>query len=155
MSEHSYNGRNDLRLVAEVDGEKLTHFRLKEFENRQGLAMVHRTALESLERVRRELRAMAGEDVWIIVTDAVRTPEDLDRLAERLGWADQGGLVSRRSKHLAEFGGIAVDIVAVIASNRARVPQKTLGNVCRSHFDFVKDDYKDGHVHADNRERGR
>lgn len=113
--------------------------------------MVHASTLDSLERVRRELCAMAEEDVWVIITDGVRTPGDLERLAARLGWTDEGGAVSRRSKHLAEFGGIAVDLVAVLAGNRQRVPQRTLGTVCRRHFDWVKDDYGDGHVHADNR----
>ena len=141
-------------LVTTLDGEKVSHFRLREFKNSGGLAMVHSSTLESLERVRGELCAMAEELVWIIVTDAVRTREDLERLAARLGWTDEGGLVSRTSKHLAEYGGIAVDLIAVVASRRVRVPQKTLGAVCRKYFDYVKDDYRDGHVHADNRERG-
>jgi hypothetical protein len=147
------NGRNDIRLVAELDGEPVSHFKLREFENRDGLAMVHASVLDSLERVRRDLCAMAGEDVWVIVTDGVRTQDDLERLAARLGWVDEGGAVSRSSRHLAAFGGIAVDVVARVASSRTRVPQATLGKVCRRHFDWVKDDYSDGHVHADNRSR--
>lgn len=113
--------------------------------------MVHASTLRSLEEVRRDLCALAGEDVWVIVTEGVRTPADLERLAGRLGWTDEGGAVSRRSKHLAQFGGIAVDLVAVVARNRERVPQDTVGAVCRRYFDWVKDDYSDGHVHADNR----
>ena len=155
MSAHSCKGRNDVRLVAEIDGEYTTHFRLREFENSDGLAMVHTSALASLERVRRDLRALCGEDVWVIIAGAVRTPAELERLAARLGWAGQGGLVARQSKHLAEFGGIAADLVAVIARTRQRVPQQTLGNICRRHFDWVKDDYPDGHVHADNRDRAQ
>ena len=77
-------GRNDVKLTALVDGERLTNFRLREFENADGLAMVHSTTLESLERVRCELCAMAGEDVWVIITDAVRTQRELNRLAARL-----------------------------------------------------------------------
>lgn len=144
-----------MALVADVDGEPVSHFRLREFENPAGLAMVHAATLEALERVRRDLCAQAGEEVWVIITDAVRTPADLERLAARLGWADQGGTVARRSKHLAEFGGIAADLVAVVARTRRRIPQRTLGAVCRRHFDWVKDDYRDGHVHADQRERAR
>lgn len=151
MCARSCSGRNDVRLATTLDGESVSHFRLREFENREGLAMVHASALDSLEKVRRELCAMAEEDVWVIITNGVRTPGDLERLAARLGWTDEGGAVSRRSKHLAEFGGIAVDLVAVLAGNRQRVPQRTLGTVCRRHFDWVKDDYGDGHVHADNR----
>lgn len=144
-------GRNDVRLLVEVDGEPLSHFRLREFENADGLAMVHSSVLESLERVRRDLCQWAGEEVWVIILDAVRTRADLDGLAARLGWADEGGAVSRNSKHLAEHGGIAVDLVASMASTRRRIPQRTVGGICRRHFDWVKDDYKDGHVHADNR----
>lgn len=144
-------GRNDVRLLAEIDGEPLSHFRLREFENAEGLAMVHVSTLVSLEKVRRDLTAWAGEEVWVLVTDALRTQADLERLAARLGWTDEGGAVSRQSKHLARFGGIAVDLVAMIARTGRRVPQKTLGSICRRHFDWVKDDYRDGHVHADNR----
>ena len=150
-----WRGRNDVRLVGVVDGEEVTHFRLCEFENRAGLAMVHSSLVHSLEGVRRELGAMAGEEVWVVVTDAVRTREDLARLAARLGWVDGGGLVARHSRHLAEYGGIAVDLVAVVAGSRRRIPQGTLGTVCRRFFDYVKDDYRDGHVHADNRVRAQ
>ncbi len=118
-----------------------------------GLNEIHVSTLESLERVRRDLCAMMGEEVWIIITDAVRTHAELERLAARLGWTEQGGAVARVSKHLVEFGGIAVDLISVVARTRERVPQETVGAVCRRHFDWVKDDYADGHVHADNRDR--
>lgn len=146
-------GRNDIPLLCHLDGEPLSHFRLREFENPDGLAMVHPETLISLEKTRRDLCAMYRTEVWVIITNAVRTPADLERLAARHGWTDQGGVVSRDSRHLARYGGIAVDLIAVIAATRERVPQKTLGSVCRRHFDFVKDDYRDGHVHADNRAR--
>lgn len=147
----STQGRNDVRFQVSIDGEIQSHFRLKEFENADGLAMVHSSVLASLERVRRDLCARAGEEVWVIITDAVRTERDLERLAARLGWSDEGGAVSRESKHLAKYGGIATDLVAVIVRTRQRIEQATLGEVCRRHFDWVKDDYNDGHVHADNR----
>ena len=153
MCAASCSGRNDVRLSVRVDGEEQTHFRLCEFENHEGLAMVHRTLLESLERVRRDLTVEAGETVWVILTDSVRTQADLERLAARLGWTDEGGAVSRRSMHLAKFGGIAVDLIAVVARTRKRIPQEKVGEVCRRHFDWVKDNYGDGHVHADNRRR--
>jgi len=151
MSATFSSGRNEVRLLTRLDEGEASHFRLREFENREGLAMVHSTTLESLERVRRDLNAMAGEEVWVIVTDGVRTEADLERLAARLGWTNEGGAVSRDSKHLAKYGGIAVDLIAVVAGSRSRVPQATLGKVCRRHFEWVKDDYADGHVHADNR----
>ena len=144
-------GRNDVRLQVRIDGTYQSHFRLKEFENSDGLAMVHSSVLVSLEHVRRDLCTMVDEEVWVIVTNAARTAADLERLAARLGWNDEGGVVSRDSKHLVKYGGIAVDLVAVIARTRKRVEQATLGEVCRRCFDWVKDDYEDGHVHADNR----
>jgi len=145
------NERNDIPLYTRLDGELVSHFRLKEFENVEGLAMVHPSVLLSLERVRRDLGALEGEPVGVRVTDAVRTAADLAHLARRLGWTDEGGLVSRASKHLSKYGGIAVDLVAYRVADGARVPQARVGMVCRRHFDFVKDDYLDGHVHADNR----
>lgn len=149
MSANFSSRRNDVRLLTSVDGKDAAHFRLREFANADGLAMVHPELLLALERVRRDLAAMIAGDVWVIIKDAVRTEADLVRLAARLGWADEGGSVSRDSMHLAKYGGIAVDLVGIIAASRHRVPQTTLGEVCRRHFDYVKDDYRDGHVHAD------
>lgn len=153
MRAHSCSGRNDVSLLAYVDGEPCGHFRLREFEDTRGFAMVHVSVLASLERVRRDLCAQAGSEVWVMVTEATLTPEDLARRAERLGWREDGGCVARRSMHLAEFGGIAVDLVAVVAGTRERIPQRVLGDACRRHFDWVEDNGGDGHVHADNRER--
>lgn len=146
-------GTNDILLLTNLDGEPCTHFRLREFHNPQGFAMIHRSLLESLELIRRDLCAAADQDVQIIITEAIRSPADNERLAARLGWTDQGGAVSRQSKHLPEFGGIAVDLVARVTNTRQRIPQHLLGNACRLHFDWVKDNYPDGHVHADNRDR--
>ena len=142
-------GRNDVRLLTNLDGDRMSHFRLCEFENADGLAMVHGATLEALERVRRDLAAVVGEEVYVIITDAARTQQDLERLAARYGWTDDGGLVSRNSKHLVQYGGIAVDLIAVVAETRQRVPQRIVGTVCRRYFHWVKDTYRDGHVHAD------
>lgn len=143
--------RNDIRLIDPGTG-KPGHFRLREFENREGLAMVSPGVLWALERVREKLNTEFGEEVWVIITDAVRTDADLQRLGDRLGWIDEGGTVSRDSKHLAKYGGMAVDIVAVVVRSRLNVSQDGLGEACRLFFDWVKDDYADAHVHADNRD---
>lgn len=150
------SGKNDLRLMVEIDGtERPSHFKLREFANREGVAMVHKLTLVSLERARADLCAWAGEEVMVIITDATRTQADNEALAARLGYTDQGGAVARNSKHLTKWGGIAVDIKAKVKRTGKLVPQKVLGTICRRHFDWVKDDYKDGHVHADNRTRAR
>lgn len=147
-------GRNDIQLWTYLDGAMVSHFRLREFENAEGLAMIHVSVLESLEKVRRDLIAEHQEEVQILITDAVRTRADLDQLAQRLGWTDEGGQVARNSRHLTAFGGIAVDLVAVFASSKKRLPLPTVAAACRRHFDYVQADYPDGHVHADNRLRG-
>jgi hypothetical protein len=151
MCARSSDGRNDIPLLCVLDGQPMSNFRLREFQSPGGLVMVHRSLVASLERVRRDLAKLAGGEVRVVVTSGLRTPEDQERLAARLGWTDRGGLVARDSRHLPRHGGIAADIVAVVAATGARVPQKTLGQICRRHFDYVKDDYADGHVHADNR----
>lgn len=143
--------RNDIPLLTQLDGKPVSHFRLREFENAEGLAMVHPRLLEALERTRRDLCATHRQEIWLIVTDATRTQADLEGLAQRHGWIGQGGKVSRDSKHLTKYGGIAADLVAVNASTREPIPQNELGAICRTHFDYVKDDYTDGHVHADMR----
>ncbi len=145
------SGRNDIALLVELDGETVSNFKLREFENAEGLAMVHSSVLYALEQVRRDLGIVFGETVWIYITNGVRTEADNARLGASLGWSDEGGLVSRNSRHLARYGGIAVDLIAVLARNRTRVPQEVVGKICRRYFDWVKDDYQDGHVHADNR----
>lgn len=146
-------GRNEVFLTVVNDGKTVSHFKLREFENAEGLAMVHRSTLESLERVRADLGTLYGETVEVILTDAVRTAEDLKHIAAKYGWVEEGGAVARQSKHLTDYGGIAVDMIARVKRTKERVPQRTLGKICRQHFDFVKDDYADGHVHGDNRHR--
>jgi hypothetical protein len=58
--------------------------------------------------------------------------------------------VSRVSRHLPKYGGIAVDFYAVYANGK-RVAQKTVAKIARKYFDYVNDKYSDGHVHGDNR----
>lgn len=140
-------GRNNIRLWTVVDGKMVSHFRLKEFENPDGLAVVHEQLLVALEKTRRDLCEKYERSVEVIITCGVRTQQDQERLAKVLGWADKGGAVARDSKHLPKWGGVAVDLKAVMGGTR--IPQRTLGDICRRHFDWVKDDYADGHVHAD------
>ncbi|MFA7693336.1 MAG: hypothetical protein GX117_04075 [Candidatus Hydrogenedentes bacterium] len=147
--------RNNVVLHTKVDGVLYGNFKLREFENAEGLAMVHPTLLEGLERTRRDLGAYYGKTVYVIITSAVRTEQDNERLAKQLGWTEDGGLVSRGSYHLNRFGGIAVDLIAKEAETGRVVAQKTVGKICRRYFDWVKDDYADGHVHVDNRFRGQ
>jgi len=138
------------------------HFRLKEFANQQGLVMVHPRLIECLENLRKRLCDLFREEVWVIVTDGIRTYEDLERLAEFYGWIDEGGTVARDSKHLVSYGGIAADIKCFKAKKNAqgfreRIAQAIVGHEAREVFAYVKADYKDGHVHVDcwDRKKGK
>ena len=146
--------RNDIALCWDCDGVSVkSHFRLREFESSNGLVVVDPSKVRSLELTRRDLSVLYHDDVQIVITSGTRTQADNERLAARLGWVEDGGLVARDSRHLPEYGGIAVDCYARYHDGAVFVvvPQKTLGSTCRLHFAYVRDDYADGHVHADNR----
>jgi len=130
-----------------------SHFKLSEFDNADGYAMIDSSVVRSLELTRKALGRQYGCDVRIIVTCATRTAEHNERLGSELGWTDEGGLVARDSRHLAKYGGIAVDICAEFDIEGVCTPvvQTNLASACRDHFAYVKADYQDGHVHADNR----
>jgi len=128
-----------------------SHFRLREFLSPSGVAVVRSDLLRALEGLRAALWEAAGEEVFIRISSGTRTQADQVRLAQRLGWTDEGGLVSRTSRHLVEYGGIAADIYARTRSGKA-IPQQELAAVCKKFFPFVKADYRDGHVHVDMRE---
>jgi len=146
--------RNDIAFCWDCDGVPVkSHFRLREFEGADGLVVVDSGLVRSLELVRRDLCERFGSDVQILITSGTRSHAENEKLAQRLGWVEDGGQVARDSKHLPEHGGIAIDCYARYLEGDVWVivPQTTLGSACRVHFTFVKDDYPDGHVHADNR----
>ena len=147
--------RNEIKLYTPitVDGRTMVpgNFNLKEFENKNGFVMVHPSVLVSLELTRHALQEMTGSECSIIITCGTRTEAENEALGKRYGWIDEGGTVSRVSRHLSQCGGIAVDMKAVYTKNKRKVSQRKLGEAARRYFDYVKDDYADGHVHADNR----
>lgn len=128
-----------------------SHFRLREFLSPTGVAVVRSDLLRALEALRAHLSAQAGEEVFIRIASGTRTQADQVRLAQRLGWTDEGGLVARDSRHLPSYGGIAADIYARTRSGHD-IPQRALAQACELFFPFVKADYRDGHVHVDMRE---
>jgi hypothetical protein len=127
------------------------HFWLHEFEMKEGTVMIHPSVPVSLEATRADLCERYGEEVEVLITGSTRSEAYNEILGEAQGWIDNGGTVSRVSRHLPQYGGIAVDCKARIKRTKKPVPQKVLGEIARRHFDYVKDDYADGHVHADNR----
>jgi len=145
-----------------ISPDEPSHFKLREFQNADGLAMVHSRLLDGLEELRGWLCKLFDEEVWVIITDGIRTQSDLERLAAKYGWIDEGGAVARDSKHLTKYGGIAADIKCFKAQPnqngvRERIAQAIVGHEARKCFAFVKDDYADGHVHVDqwDRKKGR
>jgi hypothetical protein len=145
-------GTNKIPLYLR-DGRK-SNFSLHEFANREGLVCLHWALLEAVQAVRDDLSAECGEEVALVITDGTRTLDDLKRLAAKLGWIKDGGLVAKDSKHLHRHGGIGVDFKALYASNRKRVQLDVVVRVSQKHFDWVKS-YKDGHVHGDLRNKAK
>jgi len=129
----------------------VSNFSLHEFEMKEGTVLLHPSVLPSLEGLRYALGEHYGEEICIHITGSTRSQAYNEILGKAQGWIDQGGTVSRVSRHLPEYGGIAVDFYAYRKKGKKRIPQKELGRLAREYFDYVKDDYKDGHVHADNR----
>ena len=152
--------RNDIRIfTANQDPDHPdvlnSHFKMYEFENNEGLVMIHSSIPYSLEKTRAELKKFMAREVYICITNAIRTENDNELLAKKYGWIDEGGKVARNSKHLTKFGGIAVDFFAYYYEGNKviLINPKITGNIARKHFDWVKDDYADNHVHADNRNK--
>lgn len=146
--------RNDIVLSWDDGGVVQSgHFKLSEFASKNGLVVVDSGLVVSLELVRRDLCHLFGCDVQIIITSGTRLESENVALAERLGWTDAGGAVARDSRHLPKYGGIAVDLFArrQFGQGYEIVSPDIVAETCRQHFRYVKGDYADGHVHADNR----
>jgi len=144
---------NDIALYPTIDGLTESHFTLREFQNRAGWAMVHPSMINSVHQTRAGLNAISRDgEVELLITDCVRTPQQLIALAAKYGWTDEGGIVARRSFHLFEFGGIAADFKARYKKTCIYLPARQVYNVAQLYFDYAKY-YDDGHVHGDNRKQ--
>lgn len=156
-------GANDIRVWSVVHGEQVSHFKLREFANPIGIAIVHRLLPRQLEYLRQDLCDMFSVEIGIVITNSTRLPEDTARLVAEYGWIDDGGRVSRNSTHEALiWGGIAADAFAQKkgTSGRAgRIPVHMVGRVAKKHFDKVivyagnENPLRD-HVHMDLRRGG-
>ncbi len=145
---------NDIRIKTKVGDRLVSNFALWEFENQDGWVMIQPLTIKTLELTRAELnvRSTSGE-VQIIITGSTRTQEQNERLAYRLGWTTNGGLVSPTSRHLARYGGDAVDFFARYAHNKKLVPLEEVANVARHYFDSVFIYMTSRHIHGDNRQK--
>lgn len=140
---------NNIRIWSEVDGVLVSHFFMYEFANKEGWVLLHERVPWALEQVRAALNARyPSDEIIILVTNTTRTKAQNETLAAKLGWTDEGGLVSRRSWHLVEFGGIAVDFEARVKSSGVRISPVDVSKIASLYFEWVKW-YSDGHVHGD------
>ena len=126
------------------------HFKLHEFSNDEGVAMVSQELVNAIESYRFALNEIYDGGVKIRITDGTRTIADNEALADRLGWIDDGGKVSRNSQHLTSNGSSALDIVPYHSDRDGSpaVRAELAEDEAKRHFAFVKS-YLDGHLHVD------
>lgn len=130
---------NDIRLVNPLTGEP-GNFHLREFQNPEGIVILHHALLSGLELLRQKLNndpeaRIEDKEIGILVTCGTRTEQDNERLAQSLGWTDQGGLVSRNSYHLVKHGGVAADIWPFYLTTRMPVDSKIIMEHAANIFD--------------------
>jgi hypothetical protein len=141
--------RNHIPIYTEIDGILVSNFFMDEFENAEGWIVLHHKIPWALENIRAAMNARYRPDVISChVTNTTRTKNQLDVMGHKWGWIDQGGKVARRSFHLVEYGGIAVDFYLRNRTKGTNIPPKEVAKVAELYFDFVKP-YDDGHIHGD------
>lgn len=151
-----------IRLFTYLDGGWVSHFSAHEFQSTSGALYLNMSVVAALERLRQNLCSDESEEIQVVIKDGTRTQADNERLAEKLGWLDQGGLVSRNSQHLVKNGCCAVDFFAKrkrkkfygLSGKKRILPVEQVAFAAWQVFDFVKT-YPDGHVHGDLRKGGR
>lgn len=140
---------NQIPVYSLIEGKLVTNFLLSEFENDEGWVILHHRIPRALELVRAAFNARYRPDVISChITNTTRTKNQLDVMGHKWGWIDQGGKVARRSFHLVEFGGIAVDFYLRNRTKGTNIPPREVAKVAELYFDYVQA-YDDGHVHGD------
>lgn len=140
--------RNDIVLM--VPGtNRPSNFRLYEFENPEGIVVVHPALLTGLQVLRDLMCKELNRPCAIMITSGTRTEADLQRLASTLGWIDQGGKVARDSKHLVKHGGVAADIKVLDVRGASYISTREVEKYAKGLFDFIL--RYDTHVHVDQR----
>lgn len=126
------------------------HFKLFEFEDPEDghVVVLHPLLLNQLEQYHEAISQTLGHNIAIVVTSGTRTQRSNKRLANRFGWTDYGGLVSRNSRHLPKFGGIAVDFYALDKETKQIVNTTFAAGLADEFFDVVLDHYPT-HIHVD------
>ncbi len=129
------------------------HFTLCEFDDKANgnLVVLHPLTIERLEKLHLALSESMGRPIAILITCGTRTPRTNNQLAKLLGWTDDGGLVSKTSKHLPRFGGIAADLQVLDIEFGQLMPIRTVAQLAASFFDTIIDHYPT-HIHVDLRD---
>lgn len=132
------------------------HFRLYEFEDRafDHVVVLHRLLLERLELLHCALAEELGHEVAICITRGSVTVCSNNRLGKILGWIGEGGIVSRNSRHLTKFGGIAADFYTIDQETGLMVRTGAVAVLARPLFDVVLEHYPT-HIHVDLRESAK
>ena len=133
-----------------MNGKLVSHFTMKEFEDLNGQVTLDYYTLLAIEYTREELCHRYKEDVMIIITGATRTKDRNAFLGNLLGFLPNG-LVARNSFHLLKYGGIALDLKALIKRTKEPVSEANALGAAGMFFDFVIGSYDDLHIHVDNR----
>lgn len=122
------------------------HFDSTEFQNLPLNTVLKIHNVWCLEQLRARLNLRLCYDPWeeivLIVTSGVRTPEENERV---------GGV--RDSNHLEEFGGHALDVVAKMRCTGEVVLPDIVAHEAEGLFDFILAYSDKGHVHVDQREK--
>jgi len=132
------------------------HFRLYEFEDRafDHVVVLHPLLLERLELLHSALAEKLEHQVAICITRGSVTVRSNNQLGKILGWIGEGGIVSRNSRHLTKFGGIAADLYTIDQETGLMVPTGTVADEARPLFDVVLDHYPT-HIHVDLRDSAK
>jgi len=148
---------NRVVLATTLPGEQKprTNFTAYEFRSRStGLVLIHPLVVMCAELVRRDLNEFIRPGIQVIITHGLRMPADEMRLVERYGWLDEGGRVSRNSRHKPENGACAIDFYAWDVVECERVLQTYVERIAMDWFDWTKT-YNDGTIHGDLRDGGK
>lgn len=129
---------------------KPSNFWEHEFQSHSGYCFAPQVLVDVLQKMRNYVRDATGREHRVIITDGGRTYGDNVELAERLGWIDDGGPVSKYSKHLFTEGSCAVDFY-LVSTDGIVMPAEEVKKLVGPVFDFFQT-YPDGHCHGDMRD---
>jgi hypothetical protein len=120
------------------------HFNLQEFSSHTGEIFIDAHLIDQLELFRDHLAEVFAEEVAIIITNGYRSVKDNEDLGKRLGFTDEGGLVSRNSQHML---GKAADIMCVKKKSWKFISPVLIGEEAKRFFSYTQ--VYEAHIHVD------